>query len=176
MTLQRKNRALGYFSPKRFGALTEKGLTTDEIAMNPAHFATRTPTEVLSTLAHEMAHLWQEHFGKPSRACYHNKEWAEKMKAIGLHPSATGLPGGKETGQHMTHYILAGGPFAVACEALLSSGYKLVWYDRGGDQKKPTKSGQRVKYVCPECDAAAWGKPELSLICGECHEAMEGDE
>jgi hypothetical protein len=32
------------------------------------------------------------------------------MKEIGLHPSATGEPGGKETGKHMSHYIVSGGP------------------------------------------------------------------
>jgi len=26
-----------------------------------------------------MAHLWQHHHGKPSRAAYHNREWASKM-------------------------------------------------------------------------------------------------
>ena len=29
-------------------------------------------------LVHEMAHLQQHHFGKPSRMSYHNKEWARR--------------------------------------------------------------------------------------------------
>jgi hypothetical protein len=32
------------------------------------------------------------------------------MKGIGLQPSTTGEPGGKETGQSVTHYVLPGGP------------------------------------------------------------------
>ena len=59
---------------------------TDEIALNPAHFASRPTAGTLSTLAHEMAHLWQHHFGTPSRTGYHNKEWAAKMREIGLIP------------------------------------------------------------------------------------------
>lgn len=59
------------------------------------------------------AHLWQHHFGKPSRAGYHNKEWAAKMLAIGLYPSDTGRPGGKETGQSCSHYIVESGPYAL---------------------------------------------------------------
>jgi hypothetical protein len=35
----------------------------------------------LSTLFHEKAHLWQHHFGNPSRTGYHNKEWAACMAA-----------------------------------------------------------------------------------------------
>jgi hypothetical protein len=98
VTLQRKNKAYGYFAGGRFGSKDGTEIT-DEIALNPSHFKSRTDEQSLSTLAHEMTHLWQHHFGKPSRSGYHNKEWAAKMHAIGLHPSDTGRPGGKETGQ-----------------------------------------------------------------------------
>ena len=33
------------------------------------------------------------------------------MEAIGLMPSHSGKPGGKRTGQQMTHYILDGGSY-----------------------------------------------------------------
>ena len=46
-----------------------------------------------------MTHLEQHHFGQPSRNGYHNKQWAELMKSVGLFPSDTAQPGGKETGQ-----------------------------------------------------------------------------
>ena len=78
VTLQRKNKAYGYFAGGRFGSKDGTEIT-DEIALNPSHFKSRTDEQSLSTLAHEMAHLWQHHFGKPSRAGYHNKEWAAKM-------------------------------------------------------------------------------------------------
>jgi hypothetical protein len=29
----------------------------------------------------------------------HHRQWAERMKEIGLHPSTSGEPGGKETGR-----------------------------------------------------------------------------
>ena len=35
------------------------------------------------------------------------------------------------------------------------------------------KSGRRTKYECDGCGAAAWGKKELHLVCGECDERME---
>jgi hypothetical protein len=48
---------------------------------------------------------WLSH-GIPPRRSYHDRQWAATMKEIGLRPSTTGEPGGKETGQSVTHYIL----------------------------------------------------------------------
>lgn len=128
ITYQREKRTMGYFSGARWAS--RKGGRTDEIAINPWYFGTRPIEEVLSTLVHEMVHLWQEHFGEPGRRRYHNREWAEKMKAIGLHPSSTGRPGGRETGEHMSDYIVAGGRFIEATRALLETDFALSWYDR----------------------------------------------
>jgi predicted SprT family Zn-dependent metalloprotease len=74
VTLQRRGRYYGYFAGARFG---ERGSdsVTDEIALNPKYFKNKTVTAILSTLVHEMTHLEQHHFGKPSRGGYHNKAW-----------------------------------------------------------------------------------------------------
>ena len=77
-----------------------------------------------------MVHVWQHHYGKPSRSAYHNREWAAKMDAVGLCPSATGQPDGKRTGQSMSHYVVVGGPFAQVCAALLAEGFVISWRDR----------------------------------------------
>ncbi|MCF8884135.1 SprT-like domain-containing protein, partial [Erythrobacter sp. SN021] len=89
----------------RFANTSNPKEITDEIALNPAHFANRKPREVLSTIAHEMVHLWQHHYGSPPRKGYHDKQWAAKMHEIGLIPTDTGEIGGKETGQKVTHLI-----------------------------------------------------------------------
>ena len=68
VTLQRKNKAYGYFAGGRFGS-KDGAEITDEIALNPSHFKSRTDEQSLSTLAHEMAHLWQHHFGKTRYTC-----------------------------------------------------------------------------------------------------------
>ena len=103
VTLQRHAKALGYFSPDRFTASTEKA-AAHELAMNPDSFTGRTDEEILSTLAHEMAHVWQHSHGTPPRRSYHDQQWAAKMKEIGLRPSDTGQVGDKETGQSVSHY------------------------------------------------------------------------
>ena len=85
---------------------------------------------IISTLVHEMAHVWQETYGDPSRRGYHNRQWAEKMREIGLQPSSTGEPGGRETGQSMTHYILPDGRYTKTYAKLALSGFQLHWPNR----------------------------------------------
>ncbi len=128
ITYQREKRTMGYFSKARF--IRTDGTKTDEIAMNPDYFASIPLVEILQTLVHEMVHLWQEHFGKPSRSCYHNWEWARKMEALGLMPSSTGQPGGKKIGQSMNDYVIPGGRFDKATRRLLSTGFAISWMDR----------------------------------------------
>ena len=176
ITLHRESkRTYGYFSHQRFVRLSDGKTVTDEIAMNPLHFGGRNAREVLSTLAHEMVHLWQAHHGRPSRTAYHNKHWAAKMDEIGLQPSSTGAPGGKRTGQTMSHTIRAGGSFARATAQLMVKGFMISWADAAGrvEAKMPGRSGRRNKYVCRECSAAAWGKGGLKLICGDCDQPMQ---
>ena len=79
VTLQRHAKARGYFSPKRFTGRTETA-AAHELAMNPDSFTGRTDELILSTLTHEMAHVWQQTHGKPPTRCYHDRQWAAKMK------------------------------------------------------------------------------------------------
>lgn len=179
ITMQRKAKAYGYFAGSRFGSRDGQEVT-DEIALNPQHFAARTTEQSLSTLAHEMAHLWQHHFGKMSRGGYHNKQWAEKMQEIGLYPSSTGAPGGKTTGQSVSHYIIEGGPYQVAFKALMAEGFKDfyvdLWDDEDAKKKRKTKAASKSKYTCPDCQTNAWAKPDTKLICGECETSMRCDD
>lgn len=175
ITVQRHSGSYGYFSGQRFASTADPGDITDEIALNPQHFATRTPEAVLSTLVHEMVHLWQHHYGTPPRHPYHNREWAQKMRSVGLLPTDTGAPGGKETGQHMTHYIEQGGRFAQACAAFLIEHPAALYHDRAAedDTARQKKAASKTKFTCSGCGANAWGKPDLHLICGGCETTME---
>lgn len=136
ITFQRQKATFGYFHRNRFVNLD--GTTTDEIALNPGYFAVVPLVEVLQTIVHEMTHQWQDHFGKPSRACYHNREWADKMESIGLMPSSTGQPGGKRVGQQMGDYVIEGGAFDQATKLLIESGFAISWLDRL-TEKPPSK-------------------------------------
>ena len=180
ITLQRSKKSYGYFCGDRFGRAD--GTLTDEIALNPTHFRDRPQEEVLATLAHEMVHLWQHHFGTPGRGRYHNKEWAEKMKSIGLQPTSTGKDDGPDTGDVMGHLIVPDGPFDRAVRKLLARGMVVLWTeqpekrpDADGDEDAPaeSKSGKRVRYVCPHGDMKAWARHGAKLVCGEHMEPME---
>ena len=172
ITLHRKRGAYGYFWAETWQERSNGKNKTDEIALNPEHFRFRTVEEILSTLVHEMAHLEQHHYGKPSRSGYHNKEWANMMEAVGLIPSITGQEGGRKTGQSCSHYIETNGRFEIVCAELIKAGFALNW-------QAVTKEGninrakRKVKYTCPVCEANVWGKPEMNIECGDCEEQMK---
>ena len=58
---------------------------TIELALNPDGFCPARPTcRFARRWCHEMVHAWQQQHGRPGRGGYHNREWAAKMKEIGL--------------------------------------------------------------------------------------------
>jgi predicted SprT family Zn-dependent metalloprotease len=175
VTLQRHARARGYFSPERFTGRVE-ATAAHELALNPDTFTDRTDEEILSTLAHEMTHVWQQTHGTPPTRCYHDRQWATKMKEIGLQPTDTGEPGGKETGQSVTHYIVAGGPYSRAYAKLKATGFQLHWQSAPHDQEvRVKKAASKTKFTCPECGQNAWAKSDALLICGACYEDGNGE-
>jgi hypothetical protein len=172
LNFSRRARKGGFFAPLCWER--EDG-RTHEISLNPDCLKSP-PHWMMSVLVHEMTHLWQQEFGKPSRGNYRNREYADKMKSLGLITSQTGQPGGKPTGQGMSHYIVDGGPFDVAFQAMPLE-YLLPW-----TSGRPTANGDRdpkdknkIKYTCPGCAAGVWGKPGLSIICGACGEAFTSE-
>ena len=174
LVMQRKRGAAGYFWGKKW---EEKGTKdhADELALNPDVLRSSTLIETLDTLVHEMCHVKQFHFGKPSRNGYHNKEWGAMMEAIGLIPSDTGQPGGKKTGQRMTDYPEKGGLFMLAAEAFIESGFTLDWFSNAAP-KAPKSNSSKTKFTCPECEVNAWGKPDLEIECGPCQRKMHPEE
>lgn len=200
-TMARKPHSRGYFHANKFGRrvcdgstiIREKGeeklTTAHELCLNPDTFHSRTDRDILSTLVHEMCHVWQYVFGKMPSGGYHDREWGNKMKECGLHPSNTGMVGGKETGRQMTHYIIEGGKFDVLCKQLLNDGFSLNWQSFIGREvspatptapgvyvvEPPVKAKQtRQKFSCPACGQNAWAKPGAKLFCGECVIIQDG--
>jgi hypothetical protein len=167
LTYQRHAGSQGYFAPDRFSLRSGQSGRESEVALNPDTFIGRSDEHICSVLTHEMVHVWQQVFGKPSARGYHNKQWAQKMLDIGLMPSNTGAVGGKMTGQRMQHYVLPDKPFAKAFAELAAMGWKLNLQSsphlgpQGGRNSK-------TKFTCPECRQNAWGKPDLSVRCDVC--------
>ena len=173
-------KAYGYFRHQCFhdetknaeGNTPDAAPTWDEIALNPFQMRGRTNEETLSTLVHEMVHLWQHHFGKPKKV-HHDKQWAFKMEELGLMPSSTGAEGGKRTGMRVSHYIIDGGLYSeVVKDVPVTVDFSAFKMTLSG------KTGKKYyfKYECPECEATARAKKDANLICGSCNVKMEKEE
>lgn len=173
ITYQRKSHSAGYFSPNRFAGRSGK-FARDELALNPDSFINRSDEWICSTLVHEMCHAWQEHRGTPSARGYHNKQWAAKMKSVGLQPSNTGMVGGKETGQHMSDYVIVGGRFSQSFKKLAKTGWKLNLQSAARPGKEARPNNSKTKFSCQGCEVTqnCWGKPDLDVICGRCRTKM----
>ena len=187
IVFSRKARTLGHFANDRYEERQQTN-TLHEIALNPDYFADRSLPDILSTLAHEMCHLWQHTQGKPSRNGYHNRQWADKMLDIGLQPVRCDGTG-KQTGQALTHDIVLDGPFSQIAASLIQQGWcmnwqtSLAWRLQGkgaspvdgpqapgaGDGKK---SRSKTKFTCPDCGLNAWAKKSALLLCGQCRTQM----
>ena len=166
LNFSRLNRTYGFFAPERWAGKGHQ--RAHEISLNPQHLKTRKPEEVASTLVHEMVHLWQHEDGNPGRSGYHNREWATKMLEVGLVPSDTGQPGGKQTGQHMTHYIDPKGAFARAWSSMPGDLW-LPWAAiPEGERRRTPRAPSKFAYECPKGHGKVWGKPGLELNCGIC--------
>ena len=187
ITLTRHPRALGFFCARAFD--DGRGRTAHEISLNPAWFTARGDLGSLSTLAHEMIHLWREDFGPLNRkggkgaGGYHDKVWADKMEAIGLMPSHNGEPGGARTGFRVSHYVIEGGPFDRACRDRLGAGHSMNWRDdRFGFSPSPvTRSpavapakspNARTRFICPGCDLRLWTRATGDLSCNPCQRPL----
>ena len=157
----------GLFSPQRWAC---QGGRTHEISLNPK-LLDRDLEDTMSTLVHEMAHRWQEEKGQPSQGNYHNRQWADQMIALGLMPSQTGQPGGRQTGRPMSHYIIPDGAFQLAFRAMPEE-YLLPWRTPAVPSTRQLYQKNKTLYMCAGCNDKAWGKPGLSLICGRCRSAF----
>lgn len=98
------------------------------------------------------------------------------MKEIGLQPSTTGEPGGKETGQSVTHYLIPGGPVCPRVRKARRDQLSIelaICSVRWRERKK--KAASKTKYTCSTCAANAWAKPNTQLICGACYDEDDGE-
>jgi len=170
-TLTRRTGANGYFHAEQFKH--RDGDHTHEIALNP-NTMDRDIKAVLGTLVHEMTHLEQQEFGKPSKGGHHNMAWAQLMLRVGLTPTDTGNEGGKMTGRKVTHMIDEGGPFDTALADLMP--FDIPYFTQPRDKAEKKKDLSKVKHTCPSCGFKAWAKAGANLMCGDCHEHMEGEE
>ena len=171
LTLRGKGKqSAAYYVPAAFET-RDHAHQAAEIALNPAMF-TWPQQAILALLLHQIVHHWQHVEGDASRPTYHNRQWAEKMVALGLQPTSTGTVGGKTTGQAMDQFPIAGGLFERVCAELIDQGFDLVWRDilgaAGALPKSPRKKLVAVIWVCPQCGDQAKAARSVRLGCMGC--------
>jgi predicted SprT family Zn-dependent metalloprotease/predicted RNA-binding Zn-ribbon protein involved in translation (DUF1610 family) len=166
----RRSHSGGHFAPNRFSG-RDTNFAKHEVSLNPDGFIGKSDEYICSILVHEMTHCWQEHCSdkKRKRYSYHDKEWAAKMKTIGLQPSNSGMVGGKETGVHMSHYILVGGPFQVTYQKLAATGWRLNLQSAAAAGKSAKPRTDKTTFTCPNCGWTLYGKADSEPGCGKCN-------
>lgn len=170
LTFPRKRNAYGFFVNNRWSNHQQNIIY--EISLSPDSLELQIE-EIMSILVHEMVHLWQYEFGKPCSGDYHNRQWGFKMKEIGLMPSKTGEPGGKEIGSPMSHYILKDGQFSQTFKQIPLE-YLIAWKNYQLSKisihtpMQEKSSRNKLKYFCPSCNLNVWGKLNLHIKCEDC--------
>jgi len=166
VVLTRKPHSAGHFAPRRYAGRTGE-FVRHELSLNPDQFCNRSDQQILQTLVHEMCHLEQETFGSPPSRGYHDRQFADLMKRVGLQPSNTGALGGKEVGQKMSDYPIPEGAFLKACDELAKTGFRLNLESarRPGSKAAPNS---KTRFHCGQCGANAWGKRDLKISCTPC--------
>lgn len=163
LTLTRKAGTNGYFYPDSW--LNTKGEIANEIALNPE--ALDNPREAMASLCRQMVSLWQHCYGKskPKKWNYSNKEWANKMREIGL------TPVGEEVGYNVEYCIDEKGNFEKAFERVPTE-ILSPWKVRPQCGSEERESKKKVKYNCPQCGLNTWGKSGLRLACEPCNTSL----
>ena len=178
ITVVRKNQSKGYYYEKSF--IEGNKQIIPEIALNPDLFQFDEKI-VLSTLLHEMCHHYQALYGTTSKNNYHNKEFSEIMKNVGL--QTYDLKTNKSVGYAVTHNIIPDGKYDTFYNSLKEKGniidfksYHQTLALNGGSPedeeeieklKKKARQKKKIKYTC-KCGCNVWGKPGLNIKCESC--------
>lgn len=162
------------------------------LAINPKYLD-RTPAEILSTIYHELCHVYEVEYIHIPRGGYHTKDWASLMLECGLNPVYF-----NKSRTAVSHEIIEGGLFDLFCQQFTTEHNKDFFtlvennnYIRlkieGGDNDsgdndsgdntpkadnadKPIKKYNRnkIKYTCTGCNSKLWAKSGLKIKCIDC--------
>ena len=176
---------------------TDKKEIVQYLCFNP-NYLNRTLAETLSTMVHELCHVYETAYIHIPRGGYHTNAWCDLMRACGLepvffNPSRTAV----------SHTIVEGGLFEQFANYFIEKygdNYFNItvhdWDDDGDDPtptnpddptatptplrpdnwgKRPkTYNRNKVKYTCCGCGAKVWGKPQLVMACCKCSDFKNG--
>lgn len=164
------------------------------MGINP-DYLDRSLGEILSTVCHELCHVYEHAFIHIPRGGYHDKQWSELMTDCGLEPVYN-----NSSKTSVTHKIIPDGEFAEFVEYFKEKYgedyFNIVSYSteimkrtrkelgiedndedtpKADNADKPIKKYNRnkIKYTCPDCGAKVWGKSGLNIYCNDCECSFE---
>lgn len=154
------------------------------MTFNPDYFD-RTTEKILSTVVHELCHIYEIAYIHTPRSGYHSKKWEALMLECGLSPIFNNKSRTSVTQKIEEDSVFK--EFAASFEESNPDWLTCVRYspnktgNEDGDNsddfpelpKQPNRN--KIKYTCPECDAHVWGKPNLNIRCGDCECLFEED-
>lgn len=182
-----KPRSLGFFGAKRFA--NREGQTAYEVSLNPRQLDALGDAAALAVLVHLLCQVHRHAFGPKNRKGgtgsrgYHDEALAQLMQSVGLMPSHTGRPEGRQTGFSIRHYVIEGGPFDLVCRELLINGFTLRWRDNPHARAKKKRKEKQVhaqpvlaatsaEFICEGCGVVAYSRASARIGCLDCSAPM----
>lgn len=176
---------------------TEKKEVVHYLCINPS-FLSRGLEYLLSTLVHELCHVYESEYIHIARGGYHDKQWHDLMIGCGLEPR---YHNASRTSVDET--IIEGGIFTKFSEYFIKkygeNYFNLATHDpittddgnttpapverpaddnrpRADNYGKPIKvyNRNKIKYTCTGCASKVWGKPNLHIVCADCSAKNSG--
>lgn len=124
---------LGYFKENAFiNRKDPRYPLAHEIALNPEQFGVHSIEMCLATLVRQQVHQIQYQEGTRGRRGYENKDFVDRMEAIGLRvrKEEEGKGKGVYKEKHDDLQIYPDGPFMRVARKLLDEGFRARWADR----------------------------------------------
>lgn len=187
--------AVAFVSPNALFDKTD-GKKVQYLGVNPRYLNMGT-AYVLQTLCHELCHVYEHAYIHIPRGGYHDKQWHELMISCGLEPVYQNT-----SKTSVSDRIIEGGEFesfvkafeeenpnffnVVAFTQSVVSRWKESNPESEADEEgatadnadKPVKiyNRNKIKYICPKCNAKVWGKAGLHVTCSDCGEDFVEEE
>ena len=168
------------------------------MGINP-YYLDRPIGEVLSTICHELCHIYENAFIHIARNGYHDKQWEKLMTECGLQPKYL-----NKSKTAVSHTIIEGGEFDKFVSDFTEENgadfFTLCEYSRildlkvrkelglsdkdETDEPRPDNADKtvkkynrnKVKYTCENCGVKVWGKSGLNIECADCGKSFTEGE
>lgn len=137
-----------------------------------AEYLNRPMAELVATLLHEMAHLYNLIHSiedTSNNGYYHNVKYKATAETHGLH-----IQKDKKYGWTVTTLTPEAEAWVKA--TLGDVAFRASRLPEGTGKGKAKSKNRSIKYVCPGCGAIIRATKEVNVVCGDCDEPFERED